>query len=127
MNSDKLDIIYQSIKFIKTKLGIKTDFSLLLSYDKSKFKTFAYYNLAEKKVAVYVKSRALPDIIRSLFHEIVHVYQHENDRIKAGAPDIGKMDDPYDIENEANAKAGSLIKEFSYLYKDKKNIDIYTL
>ena len=127
MNIKNKYVLLLCLKFAKEKLGVKTPFTLVLSEDKSKFATYAHYNLAEHKLSIYTKNRAIGDQCRSMVHELVHHWQLENDKIKGGEPDIGNPDDPNDIENEANSKAGSIIKEFGKKLKLEKKIDLYSL
>jgi Zn-dependent peptidase ImmA (M78 family) len=49
----------------------------------------------------------LGDILRSIAHELVHQMQHEEGRIEYPVQDVGG-----EIEDEANAKAGSIVKSF---------------
>lgn len=119
--------IYTFLQFTKQTLGITLPFHVRLSTDRKKFKTFAYYNPETKEVAVYVKGRAIPDIMRSLAHELVHHFDHQSGlaQKKTTHPDVGVFhDDPEktieadDIENRANAIAGSLIKKFGYSHPE---------
>jgi putative N-acetylmannosamine-6-phosphate epimerase len=57
------------------------------------------------KIWIYAKNRNLVDILRTTFHELVHVKQHDLDMIK---PDSSYPGSP--IEVEADAVAGTLIK-----------------
>lgn len=57
------------------------------------------------KIWVYAKNRNLVDIIRTVFHELVHVRQHELNLIKSGSSYPGSP-----IEMVADAMAGKLIK-----------------
>jgi predicted GNAT family acetyltransferase len=74
--------------------------------------TAAYGN---GKIFVYVKDRAIIDVMRSIAHEMVHLGQDNNDKLdpenheannKAGSP----------IENEANAKAGEIIRKYGEIH-----------
>jgi hypothetical protein len=49
----------------------------------------------------------LGDIMRSIAHELTHKRQYEEDRVKHPVQDVGG-----EIEDEANAKAGAIIKKF---------------
>lgn len=116
-------ILYKCVKFAKDKFGVKTPFKLKLSDKRGdEFKTFAYYSPEEKLIAVYTKNRAIPDICRSACHELFHHFQNQNGEIKGQNQDIGGK-----IEDDANAKAGAVIKEFGYMLKDTEDIDIYNL
>ena len=121
---ERKEIIREAVKFICGELKIKQTFSIKLSKNrKGGFVTYAFYNSEDKSIHVYVKNRGLADIIRSVFHEIVHRKQDEENKIDINKPpqDVGG-----DIENQANSKAGELIKKFGYLMRDK-NINIYDL
>lgn len=121
MDTQRKTILYRFIKFVKDNLGIKTPFKMKLGSNRADFETYAYYNDYEKLVAVYVKGRALADIMRSVSHELVHLKQHEDGKIKGKIQDVGGPE-----ENEANSKGGALIKQFGYDLK-KEKIDIYDL
>ena len=57
------------------------------------------------------KDRHPVDVCRSLAHELVHHWQYETGIIKPGQEiqDVGGPE-----ENEANAKAGEIVKKFTY-------------
>jgi hypothetical protein len=129
-NSNKLNenkqLIPKQIKTIKTflaftanELGLKkVPSGLTLSHDNSKAKgdhTFGYFNPETDKMWLYVGNRNMADILRTLGHELVHLKQHEEGRIKADSGKTGS-----DIENEANAKAGVLLRNFG-----KEHSEIY--
>jgi hypothetical protein len=57
------------------------------------------------KIWIYAKNRNLVDILRTTFHELVHVRQHDLDMIKPNSSYPGSP-----IEIEADAVAGTLIK-----------------
>lgn len=122
MTKDAKIILYQFIKFVEQELGITSKFTIKISNKRDGFTTYAYYNDSKKLVAVYTKGRALADIMRSFAHELVHLKQHEDDKITGPIQDVGGKE-----ENEANAKGGALIKQFGYNLADKKKIDIYSL
>jgi hypothetical protein len=122
MNKKDTYIIYKFVKFVKDELGIKNPFNLKLSSDRDGFKTFAYYNPSTHVIAVYIKGRALPDILRSIAHELVHHFDFQTGKAqKKQNPDVGILNtdsekniDVDDIENRANAIAGIMIKKFGY-------------
>lgn len=77
--------------------------------------TTAHYKPATGEIAVYAKGRALPDILRSIAHEMVHMTQNQNgDLEKHPRQDVGGH-----IEDEANSRAGSLIKGFALRPENK--------
>lgn len=119
MNKTKKYILYNFIKFVKQELNITLPFKIFISNNRKKFTTYAYYDHENKVVAVYIKNRALADILRSVAHELVHHLQNQRGDIIKGEPiqDIGGK-----IEDEANSIAGQLVKKFGY---QNKNFEIY--
>lgn len=92
------------------------DLKVVLSSDKEKFATYAFYDLEKKIAAVYCTGRAIIDCMRSLAHELVH-YKQDLDN---GIHDEQKGDenDGVPIENEANAKAGIIMRKFGRLHPE---------
>ena len=116
----------EQVKTIKTFLAFtakelrlnKIPSGLTLSHDNSKAKgdhTFGYFNPETDKIWLYVGNRNMADILRTLGHELVHLKQNEEGRIKADSGKTGS-----EIENEANAKAGVLLRNFG-----KQHNEIY--
>ena len=105
------EIVGDFLDFCQDNLGYKTPASVELVTDRDKLVTLASYNLNDNSVRVYSKNRALADILRSIAHELVHHKQLEDGRIDVNNPpqDVGG-----EIEDEANAIAGQLVKAFGY-------------
>ena len=104
------------IVFCKEKLGIDDEdnsFNLNLHKDRNGMKTLANYNPNTGDVNVYIKNRLTADVLRSVAHELVHHKQRLD-----GKELDGTTGSP--IEDEANAKAGALMREFG-----EQNPDIY--
>lgn len=108
-DKNKINVIRQYIRFVIKKLHIDGFFRVVFTTEKEKLgvKTTAYYRDNEKILVVYAKNRMLGDILRSVSHELVHKKQYEDNRIQHPVQDVGG-----EIEDEANAKAGSIIKLF---------------
>ena len=114
MNITK-EILLEFLKFSIKKLKIKTPYNVYLTPNRGKeFKTYAYYDPHQKVVKVYTKNRSCADVLRSVAHELVHHKQNEENRLLnlKEIPDVGG-----EIEDEANAIAGQIIKEFGYSTK----------
>jgi len=115
---ERLNILKEFIKFAATKLELKSlPKGLTLSYNTNEAKergTFGTFDPDTKKVWLYVKNRNLADICRTLGHELIHRKQEEDGRIDYKSGKTGS-----EIENEANAKAGELLREFG---QQNKNI-----
>jgi len=108
-NRKKLAIA-KFIQFIKNELDIQKPFNVhLVTKRDDTLKTYAYYNPQNFDVKVYVRRRGLADILRSIAHEFVHHKQNQDGRLKGPIQDVGG-----EIEDEANARAGSLVKKFGY-------------
>lgn len=67
--------------------------------------TFGYYDPSDKKIVISIKDRHVTDCLRTLAHELVH-------RAQANFKDLTAEDGATgsDIENEANALAGILLR-----------------
>jgi hypothetical protein len=111
--------IKKFIGFAINELGIqKLPTGITLSRDNSKAKenhTFGTFNPNNDKIWLYVKNRNMADILRTLAHELVHRKQAEDGRIDMNSGETGS-----EIENEANAHAGVLLRKFG-----KQNNNIY--
>jgi cytidyltransferase-like protein len=111
--------IGEFIKYACKNLAIQNPpRSLTLSYDTNQVKdrrSFGYFDPNDNKIWVYVKNRNMADILRTLAHELVHHKQNLDGRISYESGKTGS-----EIENEANAKAGILLRDFG-----KQNDEIY--
>jgi len=116
-NDNKL--LKQFIAFAIKELGIqKPPTSLTLSRDNNAAKTmhsFGSFDPNNDKIWLYVKNRNMADLLRTLAHELVHRKQAEDGRIDMNSGETGS-----EIENEANAQAGVLLRKFG-----KQNEEIY--
>ena len=63
-------VIDDFVDFTKNELGLDDDFGVELEDDGDELETLASYDIEDNKVKVLSKNRALPDIIRSIAHEI---------------------------------------------------------
>ncbi len=100
-------IVKKFIQYCKTTLEITSPVKIKLTSDKADTETYAHYDPNVNQVVVYTKNRSLGDILRSLCHELVHAKQHEDQRLTNDSGTTGS-----DIENEANSKAGIILRDF---------------
>lgn len=107
------------IDFCNIHLGIERPCTIRLTNDRdgNGITTTAYYDIVNCVICVYIKDRAIMDVMRSVAHELVHHKQNEMGEL-VGAPEEGADGSP--LENEANAKAGEIIRIFG-----KQNPEIY--
>ena len=118
LTKDDLDIrdVADFVNFAKEYLGIDDDVKIELAFEKTPdIRTTAYYNNGEKRVKVYVKNRAIVDVCRSIAHELVHHKQNLEGRITN--PEIDGADGS-EIENEANAVAGVIIRKWGRIHPE---------
>jgi cytidyltransferase-like protein len=110
--------IAEFIKFAINELGINKTPTFKFSYNTNESReksTFGYFDPNANHIWIYIKNRNTADILRTLAHELVHHKQGEDNRIKQGSGETGS-----EIENEANAQAGVLLRKFG-----KENKGIY--
>ena len=110
--------IAEFVKFAINELGIQKLPTVKFSYDTNESQeksTFGYFDPNANHIWIYIKNRNTADILRTLAHELVHHKQGEDNRIKQGSGETGS-----EIEDEANAQAGVLLRKFG-----KENKGIY--
>lgn len=120
MDQNKLSILKDFIAFCKAELNIQTLPKISLIKDKSfveQFRSFGEYNPQTNAIKVVILNRNLADVCRSLAHELCHHRQNELGMLYNDAGDTGT-----DIENDANAMAGIIMRDYG-----KKNVAVYDL
>ena len=70
--------------------------------------TTAAYHIGENKCIIYAKDRAFVDVLRSIAHEMTHMMQDQIGILKGNIRDAGGFH-----EDQANARAGEIIKRFA--------------
>lgn len=96
------------VKFTVKELGLKSlPKSIKFEGDEysAQHLTFGTYNPSTDEVVVVKGQRHPIDVLRTLAHELVHHKQREDRKELNG-------EDGSDTENEANAKAGELMRKF---------------
>jgi predicted GNAT family acetyltransferase len=117
LTKDEKDIrdIADFVNFAKEFLGITDDIKVALAYERTPdLKTTAFYNL-NGFTKVYVKDRAIIDVERSIAHELVHHKQNLDGRLVDATKD---GEDGSELENEANALAGVIIRKWGKLHPE---------
>jgi cytidyltransferase-like protein len=117
LNESETGTIGEFVKFAIKNLGIQNPpRNLTLSYDTAKAKqmrSFGYFDPNSNKIWIYCGNRNMGDILRTLAHELVHRKQDEDGRINYESGKTGS-----EIENEANAKAGVLLRDFGKQHEE---------
>ena len=112
-------VIDDFIEFGRKELSLGDDFRVNLTSNGDDIETLASYDMIDGEINVLTKGRAIPDIIRSIAHEMVHHKQNSRGDLR-GNPEEGEDGSPW--EDEANSKAGVLVRKFG-----KINPEIYDL
>jgi cytidyltransferase-like protein len=117
LNESETATIGEFVKYAIKNLEIqKPPRNLTFSYDNAAAKekrSFGYFDPNDNKIWVYCKNRNMADILRTLAHELVHRKQDEDGRINYESGKTGS-----EIENEANAKAGILLRDFGKQHEE---------
>lgn len=111
---DKID---DFVDFVSGDLELDDNFTVDITNDSDDVETLASYDINNNEVTVLGKNRSLPDIIRSVAHELVHHKQNERGEL-TGRQEEGEDGSPW--EDEANAKAGELVRKYG-----RENPEIY--
>jgi hypothetical protein len=110
LTDEKKQLIKEFVKFVAKELKLKTLPQIKLSTNNAEVKerhSFGYFRPGDNNIWVYTKNRNMADMLRTLAHEMVHHKQAEEGRLDMKSGETGSP-----IENEANAKAGVILREF---------------
>lgn len=108
-NDEHVNQIKDFVKFVNNYYEVPSS-SVILVFDRKNLTTTACYG--NGKSIVYAKDRGFLDICRSIAHELTHFKQDLDGRLT----DIARVGaDGSDIENEANSKAGEIIRVYGRL------------
>jgi hypothetical protein len=120
LSDQYLDHLYGFAEYITTKLPFEKDVNIYLwKKGENPNCTTGVYDPKEDTVNAVAEGRALPDIMKTVAHEMVHKKQNEQGQINDSYTQIGGF-----AEGEANIKAGNFVKMY-VLEKNAK--EIYTL
>ena len=117
---EKINLAGQFILFCANKLPIEGEFEVHLvnSREHHGISTTALYEVGNNCCKVYCKNRALADVLRSVAHEMTHMMQDQLGLLIGNIRrDAGGFH-----EDQANAKAGELIKLFAKSKPGRKAI-----
>ena len=119
LSDDQIRLVAEFCNFCADQLPIDGPFevSVVGNRERHGIGTTAAYHVGNNCIKVYGKRRALVDILRSIAHEMTHMMQDETGQITGPVQDVGGFH-----EDQANAKAGELIKRFAQSDKNKKRI-----
>ena len=101
----------QFLRWCRPRLGLRGRIHVLLinrDIQHGRQRTFGYYDPKTKKIVVSCRDRHPLDVLRTLAHELAHRAQAEIRPLTAQDGITGS-----DIENEANALAGILLRLYN--------------
>ena len=115
----KKQLAAEFIIFCAETLPIEDSFKIYLVCNRKNhgITTTAVYEVGNNCCRIYAKNRAFADVMRSVAHEMTHMMQDELGLITGPIRDAGGFH-----EDQANAKAGELIKLFAKSKKHRKKI-----
>lgn len=109
----KINIIENFIKFLNREYKLKND--VVIRFTTKSEDGMTTGSNKEGLIKVLCNGRMFIDVLRTLAHEWIHEHQHQHDR-KNGHQDIGGPD-----EDEANAEAGRLLKQYNKEFPKKED------
>jgi len=118
---EKVALISDFIGYCCKSMKIKCGFEIRLVANRHEHKivTTAYCDPDTGVMKIYCKNRALPDVLRSIGHELAHLSQGEKGEI---GPNPVMYAGGY-LEDDANSRAGTMLKLFSKQYGMDKVYD----
>ena len=119
LNKEKSQFLAEFCAYCADMLPIEGDFKVYVVSKREPYSisTTAAYIVNENTCYVYGKNRALPDVMRSIAHEMTHMMQDQTGLLRGQIRDAGGFH-----EDQANARAGELIKRFAKSSPERKNI-----
>ena len=119
LSEEKIKLAGEFCLFCADNLPIENEFKIFMVADRKphNIATTAVYEVGNNCCRIYCKNRALADCLRSIAHEMTHMMQDEMGLIKGKVRDAGGFH-----EDQANSKAGELIKLFAKSKKDRNAI-----
>lgn len=104
------NIVTEFVNYATERINLSKKPNVELSYDENlakEMKSYGCYSPTNNQITIVASKRNLGDILRTLAHELIHLKQDENGKIKPDSGETGSQ-----IENEANSMAGILMREF---------------
>lgn len=110
-NEQKQKEIDNFIQYINGEIGLNGELpDITISYDDneaSSMKSFGLYTPSTDNLRVVAANRNLADTLRTLAHELIHHKQRKEGILNPASKDTGS-----EQENEANALAGVLMRNY---------------
>lgn len=112
------EIVAEFLPFVQEKLGLKSlpRIKLRAHVPEQDQPTFGRYHNQTHTLEIGIVNRQPMDILRTMAHELVHYRQQLKHQLGNGSGDTGSPQ-----ENEANAEAGIIMREFGKLHPELFN------
>ena len=110
------EIIEEFVRYCANELNLESTPELEISYDNKDaqdMRSYGLYTPYNNKLMVVAVNRNLGDILRTIAHELVHHRQFLDNKLTADSNKTGS-----EQENEANAMAGVLMRNFGKITPD---------
>ena len=110
------EILKDFIQFCVNELKIKSMPTIKLRKDPQwsvRNRTFGRYINDQHLLEVAWGQRHIMDVLRTVAHELTHKHQHEREDVPSDAGETGSR-----FENEANARAGILMRDYGRLHPE---------
>jgi hypothetical protein len=110
------DILRDFVKFCVAELKIESMPTVKLRRDPQWSvvnRTFGRYINDAHLLEVAFGQRHIMDVLRTVAHELTHAHQHERETVPDNAGETGSS-----YENEANAQAGVLMRDYGHLHPE---------
>jgi hypothetical protein len=119
LDNPKINLLSEFCAFCAAQLPINGNFNVYVTSNREShgISTTAAYEVNNNTCRIYGQNRALVDICRSIAHEMTHMMQDESGLLVGHIQDAGGFH-----EDQANARAGELIKRFAKSDISRKNI-----
>lgn len=118
-DKDKIRLASEFVVFCAEHLPIENKYDVYIVSEREPhdITTTAVYQMGNNCCKIYGKNRAFVDVLRSIAHEMTHMMQDEMGLIVGNIRDAGGFH-----EDQANARAGELIKRFAKSKEDRRAI-----
>jgi len=119
LTENQVNLASEFCVFCADHLRIEPPYTVYMVSDRADhgISTTALYEIGNNCCKVYCKNRSLADCLRSIAHEMTHMMQDQFGLIKGPVRDAGGFH-----EDQANAKAGEILKLFAKSNPERKMI-----
>jgi len=119
LSEQKIRLASEFCIFCADHLRISPPFSIYMVSERKNhgIETTALYEVGNNSCKIYCKNRQLSDCLRSIAHEMTHMMQDQFGLIRGPIQDAGGFH-----EDQANSKAGEILKLFAKSRPHRKMI-----